>query len=74
MIDLEKARRAVADKAFAEADFGDAVVGETGGWQSDGNYWSLRVFWEQPEGPSRSGSFGVEFRPDSDKVVETWSQ
>lgn len=74
MIDLDKARRAAADKAFADAEFGDAVVGETGSWQSDGDYWSLRVFWEQPEGPSVAGCFGVEFLPDADKVLETWSQ
>ena len=38
------------------------------------HHWSLRVFWEQPEGPSVAGYFGVEFLPDTDKVLETWSQ
>ena len=72
--DLDKARLAVADQSFAEADFGDSVVGETGGWTIDGNFYSIKVFWEQEDGPSVIGSYGVEFAPESDQVIDTWHQ
>lgn len=74
MSDLQEARKKKAEDLFANADFGDAVVGETGSWQEDGKYLSIKVYWEQKSGPSISGSFGVEFATDSSDVVDTWYQ
>jgi hypothetical protein len=62
-------RRQAADQVFAEHDFGDDTVKDTGCWQQDGDEWSIPVYLER-EGDSERILFVVRFEPGSAKVNE----
>lgn len=74
---LDHTRQVAADAAFERFNFGsDRTVTDTDGWTRDGIYWSRWVYGDDPEGTDGRFrvSFGVEFAPDGDTIVEQWAQ
>lgn len=74
-----KERGDAADRAFERHDFGGRSVTDMGGWNEDGPYWSRMVYGDcAPDEEIRTGdgrfhcSFGVEFAPDTVRIVDTW--
>lgn len=68
MKDLIQAREKAADRAWEKADLPE--IADTGHWLPDGDFWSRAVYWENPDGgDSIFGSFGVEFKKGTAKVI-----
>ena len=66
-------RHRAAENAFEGYDFGDLVIGGTGGWLSEGEIFSRKVFLET-EGvyaPSELASFQIIFAKDSAEILDT---
>lgn len=68
---LESLRDIEADKFFQAAELPEIAATDSG-WTRDGIFWSKGVYWENPEGDSIRGSFGVEFRPDTAEIMGDW--
>jgi len=68
---LESLRDSEADRVFETEDLPEIAATDSG-WTRDGVFWSKGVYWENLEGDSIRGSFGVEFRPDTAEVAEKW--
>jgi hypothetical protein len=70
---LEEQRGLAAEKAWCKAKLPEVKDSEE--WNSDGRFWSRKVFWETDDAMgSKVGSFGVEFEDGTDKVIDTWNQ
>lgn len=70
---LKSERKKVAEQWFAEADFDD--IDHADRFVSDGNFFSCRVYWVNPDGGDTiAGSVGVEFEPNSTKIIDNWHQ
>lgn len=68
---LELLRDSEADRFFETEDLPEIAATDSG-WTRDGVFWSKGVYWENPEGDSIRGSFGVQFRPDTTDIVGKW--
>lgn len=68
----EKDRRVVADKAFENYDFGDAVVKDTGAWQQDDDEWTRPVYFENGDEPSTRETFVVRFAAGTATMTENY--
>lgn len=66
-------RHSAAENAFESYDFDDLVVGGTGGWLSEGEIFSRKVFLEIEgvQTPSEIASFQVIFAKDSATIIDT---
>lgn len=71
---LETLRREAADKAFEQYNFGDCGVSKSGQWTIDGVYWSRLVYFDNDEGSAARVSFGVEFKPETNEIIDSWVQ
>lgn len=71
---LESKRRTAADTHFENAEFENQTVTDHDGWTIDGNYWSKRVYGDNEDGSRFCSSYGVEFKKDSNKIIESWSE
>ena len=70
---LSERRERAAQKAFENAPLeGLEEAGRS--WIEDGDYWSIELYWEneEPDGDSITGSFGVEFKPKTAKIIDKW--
>lgn len=67
---LAELRRPVAQRFWECADIPSVLESES--WDEDGRIWCRTVYWENEEGPSRRGSFGLEFDEDSTEVIDWW--
>lgn len=70
---LEDKRRLAAQQAFESAKLPE-VASTNGGWCIDGVFWTQPVFWENPDGDSIRGDFGVTFEEGTAKILDTWNQ
>jgi len=70
---LEEKRRQQADKHFEKFDFKEETVTDQGRWNEDGIYFSKPVHLQSDSG-TRRVSFGVEFAPNSDTIINDWQQ
>ena len=68
---LEILRDAAAEMFFQAAELPEIAATDSG-WTRDGIFWSKGIYWENPEGDSIRGSFGVEFRPDTAEIMGDW--
>lgn len=68
---LENERDMAAQRYFEYADLPEIAAVDSG-WTRDGIFWSKGIFWENGDKPSIRGSFGVEFRPNTDEIVGDW--
>jgi len=73
--ELSALRRTAADDFFgsypAKEQEGIEIT-NSDAWNEDGPYWSRRVYGDGDDNVRVMFSFGVEFAPDSDKIVENW--
>lgn len=69
---LEHERAVTAVRHFEYADLPE-IAAVDAGWTRDGIFWSKGIYWENGDQPSRRGSFGVEFRPDTAEIVGDWA-
>lgn len=69
---LETQREIAAQRYFEQADLPEICETDSG-WTRDGIFWSKGIYWENGDQPSRRGSFGVEFQPDTDEIVGDWA-
>lgn len=69
---LEHERAVTAVRHFEYADLPE-IAAVDAGWTRDGIFWSKGIYWENEDQPSRRGSFGVEFRPDTAEIVGDWA-
>jgi hypothetical protein len=70
--ELENQRDVAADRYFEQADLPE-IADTDSGWTRDGIFWSKGIYWENEDQPSLRGSFGVEFCPDTAKIVGDWA-
>jgi hypothetical protein len=69
---LDERRLDAAQRRFERADVGE--VAGLDGWTQDGDFYSIGVYWENEDGgDSIFGSFGVEFKPNSTKIIDEWA-
>lgn len=69
---LAEFRRPVAQQFWESADIPRVL--ESDSWEEDGRFWFRTVYWEADEGPSRKGSFSLEFEDDSTEIIDWWVQ
>lgn len=71
---LDQRRETAAQWAYEQAPL--TGVEDQDGWNADGDFYSRTVYWQpEEEGDDTvSGSFGVQFAPDSDKIIDWWWQ
>lgn len=69
--DLDRAREAAADRVYEEAEFGGAVIVDSGGWERGAEEWVRPVFLEPENGPADSlrGVCVLRFHPNSDQAA-----
>ena len=75
MADFSVARRVAADAAFEAYDFGEDIVGEINGWESDrGDDGVIRTFFiEDPDGgPCERCRFIVRFAAGGSRVTDAY--
>lgn len=70
--ELDNLRGAEAHMRLAEFEFGEDIVKDTGTWQHDGDEWSLPIYLERDDGPSRKVTLVVCFKPGSEDVLYTY--
>jgi len=74
-MNLKEKRLIAANESFYNNEF--AGVKDCDNWCQDNIYFSRRIYWDNPDdedGDSLSGSYGVEFEPNSDNIVAEWWQ
>ena len=67
---LAELRRPAAQQFWESADIPRFLESES--WDEDGRYWCRTVYWENDDGPSKRGLFGLEFEEDSTEVIDWW--
>lgn len=71
---INQQRRQAADLCFETAKIGE--VEDADGWEyaTNSDIWTRRIYRANEQGDNTiAGSFGVEFKPQSTEIVETWS-
>jgi hypothetical protein len=69
--ELDRAREAAADRIYELAEFGGAVILDSGGWERGADEWVRPVFLEPEEGAGDSlhGVCVLRFYPNSDEAA-----
>lgn len=69
--DLDRARGVAADRIYETAEFGGAVIVDSGGWEVSADEWVRPVFLEPEDGSGDSlrGVCVLRFHPNSDQAA-----
>lgn len=71
---LREKRKLAADAKFENYNFGEHIVTDHDHWNEDGNFWSKKIYGDNPDGSRFCASFGVEFDHGSSSIVDMWCQ
>lgn len=66
---LDERRTLAADRAFEDADFGEAEVAAHNGWEVAGDSWRKTVFLDVGGPETARMVFGLEFVPGGDSLA-----